>query len=50
VATCPSCYHTWRDVYTELAGEPLGFAVLHSTQLLEQLLAASACGRGGWSR
>jgi Fe-S oxidoreductase len=40
VATCPSCYHTWRDVYPELAGEPLGFAVLHSTQLLEQLLAA----------
>jgi Fe-S oxidoreductase len=40
VATCPSCYHTWRDVYPELAGEPLGFALLHSTQLLEQLLAA----------
>ena len=40
VATCPSCYHTWRDVYPELAGEPLGFSVLHSTQLLEQLLAA----------
>jgi len=40
VTTCPSCYHTWRDVYPELAGEPLGLAVLHSTQLLEQLLAA----------
>jgi heterodisulfide reductase subunit D len=40
VATCPSCYHTWRDVYPDLAGEPLGFEVLHSTQLLEQLLAA----------
>lgn len=39
VTTCPSCYHTWRDVYPELAGEPLGFALLHSTQLLEQLLA-----------
>jgi Fe-S oxidoreductase len=40
VATCPSCYHTWRDVYPDLAGAPLGFEVLHSTQLLEQLLAA----------
>jgi heterodisulfide reductase subunit D len=40
VATCPSCYHTWRYVYPDLAGEPLGFEVLHSTQLLEQLLVA----------
>jgi Fe-S oxidoreductase len=40
VATSPSCYHTWRDVYPDLAGEPLGFEVLHSTQLLEQLLVA----------
>jgi Fe-S oxidoreductase/nitrate reductase gamma subunit len=34
VATCPSCYHTWHTDYPEVLGEPLGFQVVHSTQLL----------------
>lgn len=38
VAACPSCYHTWRDVYPELLGEPTGIEVMHSTQLLLRLV------------
>lgn len=33
VATCPSCYHTWREYY------PVGeFEVMHATQYLAELL------------
>jgi heterodisulfide reductase subunit D len=38
VAACPSCYHTWKDEYPHLLGEPLGFEVLHATELLEQII------------
>ncbi|MBN1954985.1 MAG: (Fe-S)-binding protein [Anaerolineae bacterium] len=38
VATCPSCYHTWKDEYPHLLGEPLGFEVLHATELLAQIV------------
>jgi heterodisulfide reductase subunit D len=38
VAGCPSCYHTWLHEYPRVIGEPLGFEVLHMSQLLEQLL------------
>lgn len=38
VAGCPSCYHTWLLEYPRIMGEPLGFEVLHLTQLLEQLI------------
>jgi heterodisulfide reductase subunit D len=34
VATCPSCYHTWAHEYPQTLGEPLGFDVLHATDLL----------------
>ncbi len=40
VATCPSCYHTWKDEYPHIIGEPLGFEVLHSTELLEEIINA----------
>jgi heterodisulfide reductase subunit D len=40
VATCPSCYHTWKDEYPHILGEPLGFEVLHSTELLEEIIDA----------
>ena len=40
VASCPSCYHTWKDEYPHILGEPLGFEVLHSTELLEELISA----------
>jgi heterodisulfide reductase subunit D len=40
VAACPSCYHTWKDEYPHIIGEPLGFEVLHSTELLEEIIGA----------
>jgi heterodisulfide reductase subunit D len=39
-AACPSCYHTWKDEYPHILGEPLGFEVLHSTELLEEIIGA----------
>jgi heterodisulfide reductase subunit D len=41
VAACPSCYHTWKDEYPHILGEPLGFEVLHSTELLEEIVGAA---------
>ncbi len=38
VAACPSCYHTWKDEYPHILGEPLGFEVFHSTELLEDII------------
>ena len=40
VTTCPSCYHMWAHEYPRLLAEPLGFQVLHSTELLADLIAA----------
>ena len=42
VAACPSCYHTWKHDYPKILGEPLGFEVLHETELLADLIAAGA--------
>lgn len=38
VATCPSCYHTWKHDYPRILGEPLGFEVLHATEFLAQIV------------
>ena len=38
VVTCPSCYHTWKETYPRLLGEPLGFQVLHAVELLDELI------------
>ncbi|MGD2147503.1 MAG: (Fe-S)-binding protein [Anaerolineae bacterium] len=38
VAACPSCYHTWKDDYPRTLGEPLGFEVLHATEVLEEIV------------
>lgn len=40
VTGCPSCYHTWKHDYPRVLGEPLGFEVLHITELIEQLIQA----------
>src|SRR5512135_634386 len=40
VATCPSCYHTWAHEYSRMLDEPLGFEVLHATELLAELVEA----------
>ena len=42
VAACPSCYHTFKDTYAKLMGEPLGFEVLHETELLYDLIQSGA--------
>lgn len=42
VAACPSCYHTWKHSYPQHMGEPLGFEVLHETELLAGLLEDGA--------
>jgi len=42
VAACPSCYHTWKHDYPKILGEPLGFEVLHETELLARLVADGA--------
>ena len=38
VATCPSCYHMWHQVYPEVIGEQLGFEVVHATRMLRDLM------------
>ncbi len=38
VASCPSCYHTWKHDYARILGEPLGFEVVHTTELLEEII------------
>jgi len=50
VAGCPSCYHTWMHEYPEIIGEPLGFEVLHMSQLLEELLAEGRLRLGEFPR
>ncbi len=42
VAACPSCYHTWKHDYPKILGEPLGFEVLHETELLAKMVAEGA--------
>jgi Fe-S oxidoreductase/FAD/FMN-containing dehydrogenase len=50
LAGCPSCYHTWLHEYPEIIGEPLGFEVLHVSQLLEELLADGRLKLGEFPR
>lgn len=50
VAGCPSCYHTWLHQYPKIIGEPLGFEVLHMSQLLEELLADGRLKLGEFPR
>ena len=38
VATCPSCYHTWRHIYPQSNPDGLGFEVLHASELLATLI------------
>jgi heterodisulfide reductase subunit D len=38
VAACPSCYHTWKEVYPRLLGEPHGLQVKHASEFLADLL------------
>jgi len=39
VFTCPSCYHVWKHVYPEIAGEEMGdLELLHATEYLAGLI------------
>lgn len=38
VATCPSCYHTWKHIYPQNSPDGLGFEVLHASELLGKLV------------
>ena len=40
MAACPSCFHTWKHDYPRIIGEPLGFEVVHATELLADLIEA----------
>lgn len=42
LATCPSCYHTWRHEYPRWLGEPLGFDVVHAAEALDEWVAEGA--------
>jgi heterodisulfide reductase subunit D len=44
VAACPSCYHTWKHDYPRILGEPLGFEVLHATEMLEEIVTEGRIG------
>lgn len=50
VAACPSCFHTWEHTYPEVIGEPLGFEVRHTTQLLEEFIAEGRIKLGSFDR
>ena len=43
---CPSCYHMWKLVYPDVLGEEIGLEVLHSTELLSELIAQGAIKMG----
>ncbi|MEW5717987.1 MAG: (Fe-S)-binding protein, partial [Chloroflexota bacterium] len=38
VAACPSCYHTWRDVYPHLSDEPINLQIKHASEFVADLL------------
>jgi heterodisulfide reductase subunit D len=38
VTTCPACYHMWKHFYPEILGKELGVEIVHSTELLAELV------------
>jgi len=38
VATCPSCYHTWKHLYPLFDSTPVDFEILHASEFLARLL------------
>jgi len=38
VTTCPSCYYAWKILYPKVAPLPDGLSIVHSSQLLAELL------------
>jgi Fe-S oxidoreductase len=50
VTTCPSCYHTWAHEYPRVLGEPLGFEVMHATELLVTMISDGKIELKGFSQ
>ncbi|MGE5485093.1 MAG: (Fe-S)-binding protein [Ignavibacteriales bacterium] len=48
VAACPSCFHTWKFDYPELLGGDLGFEVVHSSEMLLELVERGRIRPGPW--
>jgi len=46
VFACPSCYHMWKFIYPEVLGGDIGVAVLHATELLDELITQGALKLG----
>lgn len=38
VATCPSCYHTWKHLYPLFGSGPMDFEILHASEFLARLM------------
>jgi len=48
VASCPSCYHTWHHEYPRILGKALDFEVVHSTELLAELIRGGQLKLNGY--
>jgi len=42
VTTCPSCYHTWKEIYPEILPDMPAINLFHGTQLLAKLTKEKA--------
>lgn len=38
ITSCPSCYHTWKYEYPEIANEKINFEIMHISQYLDKLI------------
>ena len=38
IASCPSCYHTWKHEYPKISGRQAGFEIMHLSQYLLKLI------------
>jgi heterodisulfide reductase subunit D len=46
VATCPSCYYAWTQVYPEFVDLPADLEILHATEYLARLLEKGSIALG----
>jgi Fe-S oxidoreductase/FAD/FMN-containing dehydrogenase len=44
VVTCPGCYRMWKDEYAHITGGPPPVEVIHSTELLQELIQGGKIG------
>jgi heterodisulfide reductase subunit D len=46
IASCPSCTYMWKHVYPVVLGRPIQVEVLHTTEVLDRLVAAGELDLG----